>query len=95
MVGSQCTLADFALLPYNLFYAPRLLPEGVSIEQQYPAVSAWQARVASRASVLETIREREVQMREFTSTNPIFPGEKSRMEPVFPFSEGAVISSQA
>jgi glutathione S-transferase len=90
MVGTQCTLADFALLPYNMFYAPRLLPEGVTIASQFPAVAAWQDRVASRPSVLDTIREREGQIREFSQTIPIFRGEKSRMEPVFPYSEQAV-----
>jgi glutathione S-transferase len=86
MVGSQCTLADFALLPYNMFYAPRLLPEGVIMADQYPSVAAWQDRVASRASVLDTIREREGQIREFSQTIPIFRGEKARMAPIFPYS---------
>jgi glutathione S-transferase len=78
------------MLPYNLFYAPRLLPEGVTVDDQYPAVAAWQNRVASRASVMETIKEREVQMRQFPQTIPIFRGEKARMEPVFPPLGGAV-----
>ncbi|KEY74604.1 hypothetical protein S7711_05035 [Stachybotrys chartarum IBT 7711] len=85
----------FRLAPVQHVLRPRLLPEGVTIDQHYSAVAAWQARVASRASVLETIREREVQMREFASSIPIFRGEKARMEPVFPFFEGAVVSSQA
>ncbi|RYP19572.1 hypothetical protein DL765_003299 [Monosporascus sp. GIB2] len=88
IVGTQCTLADFALLPYNLFYAPRLLPEGFTVEDRYPAVAAWQSRVASRDSVLETIKEREVQIRQYSQTIPIFRGEKARMEPVLPFSQG-------
>jgi glutathione S-transferase len=90
IVGAQCTLADFAMLPYNLFYAPRLLPEGITIEERYPAVAAWQARVASRASVAETINERAIQMSHFSQTIPIFRGEKARMEPVFPLVEGVM-----
>ncbi|KAH7309841.1 glutathione S-transferase [Stachybotrys elegans] len=88
MVGSQCTLADYALLPYNMFYAPRLLPEGVTIEERFPTVAAWQKRVAGRKSVYQTIQERQHQMAEFAHTIPIFRGERARMEPVFPFSEG-------
>lgn len=88
MVGERCTLADFALLPYNLFYAPRLLPEGITIEDRYPAVAAWQKRVASRPSVVTTIKEREIQIKEHSQTIPIFRDEKVRMEPVFPFSQG-------
>jgi glutathione S-transferase len=78
------------MLPYNLFYAPRLLPEGVTIEDKYPAVAAWQRRVSSRDSVKETIKEREEQMREFSNTIPAFRGEKARMEPVFPVLSSVV-----
>ena len=77
-------------MPYNLFYAPRLLPEGVTIESRYPAVAAWQDRSCARASVIETIQEREVQMRQFAHTIPIFRGEQKRMEPVFPVVEVSV-----
>ncbi len=90
IVGAQCSLADFALLPYNLFYAPRLLPDGITIEDRYPAVAAWQRRLTSRASVIETIKEREVQIRQFSNTIPIFRGEKARMEPVMPSVEESV-----
>lgn len=84
MVGDQCTLADFAMLPYNIFYAPRLLPAGITIEDEYPAVGAWQRRVSSRKSVVETIQERESDMRQFSHTIPIFRNERARMEPVLP-----------
>jgi len=84
VVGNDVTLADFALLPYNLFYAPRLLPTGVTIEDRFPAVAAWQRRLVERQSVSETIKEREVQIRQFSNTIPIFRGEKDRMAPVFP-----------
>ncbi|KZT36008.1 glutathione S-transferase [Sistotremastrum suecicum HHB10207 ss-3] len=84
MVGDSITLADFALLPYNLFYAPRLLPEGVTVEDRYPAVAAWQKRLCARRSVAETVQEREVEVRKFSNTIPIFRGERGRMDPVYP-----------
>jgi len=84
MVGDNLTIADFALLPYNMFYAPRLVPEGVNLEERFPAVAAWQKRVAARPSVIETIKEREVEIKKFANTIPIFRGEKAKMEPVFP-----------
>ena len=88
MVGNSITLADFALLPYNIFYAPRLLPEGVKIEDRYPAVAAWQNRLLQRKSVADHIREREAYMKEYAHTIPAFRGEHSRMEPVFPVVVG-------
>ena len=67
-----------------MFYAPRLLPEGITIEGRYPAVAVWQRRLCERVSVMETIKEREEQMRLFSDTIPAFRGEKSRMEPFYP-----------
>lgn len=87
IVGSQCTLADFALLPYNLFYAPRLLPEGVTIEDQFPAVSAWQKRLCERAPVRDAIMEREARINQVGSV-ALFRGERARMEPVLPVVGG-------
>jgi glutathione S-transferase len=84
MVGDKPTLADFALLAYNVFYAPRLLPDGVTIEDRFPAVAAWHRRLCARPSVAETIKDREEEMRKFSSTIPAFRGEKAKMEPVFP-----------
>jgi len=84
MVGNDVTLADFALLPYNAFYAPRLLPAGVTIEDRFPAVAAWQRRLLERESVSETMKERAEQMRVFSHTIPAFRGEKALMEPVYP-----------
>lgn len=83
-------MADFAMLPYNIFYAPRLLPDGITIEGDYPAVAAWQNRVTSRPSVKKAIQDREAYMREFAQTDPIFPGERACMEPVFPSTSQAV-----
>ena len=71
------------MLPYNLFYAPRLLPEGVTIEDKYPAISAWQERLCERASVFDSIKEREVLIRQFGFDAPAFKDEKAHMEPVF------------
>lgn len=84
MVGNTITLADFALLPYNILYAPRLLPAGVDVEERYPNVSKWQRRVAERESVKKTLSEREEAMKKFGDTVPVFRGEKARMEPVYP-----------
>jgi glutathione S-transferase len=84
MVGDSITLADFALLPYNVSYAPRLLPEGVKIEDRYPAVAAWQNRLLQRKSVADHIKLREAYMKEYAHAIPAFKGERSRMEPVFP-----------
>ncbi|KZS93998.1 glutathione S-transferase [Sistotremastrum niveocremeum HHB9708] len=87
IVGDKPTLADFAFLPYNIFYAPRLLPEGITVEDRFPAVGAWQKRLLSMNSVADTINEREIQIKKYANTIPIFRGEKKRMEPVLPAIE--------
>ena len=89
MVGHSATLADFSLLPYNIFYAPRLLPDGITIEEQFPAVAAWENRLKSFKSVIETIKEREIDIRKYSHTIPIFRGERERMNPVLPVVEAA------
>lgn len=72
------------MLPYNIFYAPRLLPEGTTIEDRFPNVAAWHRRMLEKQSVAEVVEEREAHIKTFSHTIPIFRGERARMEPVFP-----------
>ena len=45
LVGDRVSIADLAFIPWNKFALAALLPEGIDAQKEYPALSAWHAKL--------------------------------------------------
>ena len=62
LVGSKCTYADLAFVPWDLLLLKRLFPEGFDAEKKFPLFYRWHEKVTGRPAVAKCIAMREKAM---------------------------------